>query len=347
MRFTSQGWHDDDGKSPYMLITSAPDGGCRYSIILKEPPRTDKCCLGSRIEKEMSAPTLAETLMLVLNVSLGQRKTTPASKSKFIDRISKTFFQETSRIDYSLRQDNITNLSALANYIQVRRLDDGFGALEALTEEYFFIIGNIAYSLADAACRLREKKTSTEDEMKVSGLSKKHALREMSCSEEDLLAIADAVLNKERACAIIEGAMISCAVSDHVAIAKDRSNVRLRRTLSCFDDAKSQLDEKMRDDGKTLEVSADILDALAALAACAPDKFYVVCTGTDDIEDYLVYCGEKNLPCPAVDNNRIARALKRSERVRCNHRGKHSNSNTGTGAGEGIDNTGASKEELQ
>lgn len=290
MQYTHYGWYDDAGKNvPYLLIGIDNGGKCSYAIQMTDAGSIEHCCTASRPASACEPPSLADLLALLVNLSLGQRATTPQGQNLFIDRCNKTFFQPSRPIAYDLTQENVSRMSSLANYIHIRRWDKTYGAIESLYEEYLIICGNIAYSLLDACKRYLD---GIDTDLKVHIKSRKHNLvvpdfTHAACNRFAKSATPDTVAKT------VEGAMLSCAIRDHSEIQKDKANIRLRSSLEAYRPF-CTFDMESAQTGKTSFGTKKFFDYLESLADASSSEFYLVCAGCDEIVPFDQYCTYRN-----------------------------------------------------
>lgn len=294
---------------PFAVMSSDGHGHIAYGFEFRECPSKTSCFYPE--SSALPMPHEDEVISLLLGIAIGQRKNTPATQNKFIGRHNKTFFSGRAHIAYTLKQDHLMNLSAIANYIHMSTRDPECGAVERIYDEYCFIVGNLAYTLVMTVKRLGAADANADDANDATGISKgdkipaKHYVADpskirvpmMSVDEDTLAALTKCVSTPEEAVKLVSGAMICCCVRDHSTIEKDRKSVKLRRALSCFSEPVSAISERMgRCKASELKCDEVMCEALAQVAECAGDVIYIVRDGTDDVVNWLD---------PAYDETRV------------------------------------------
>lgn len=289
MQYTRYGWHDEENRQyvPYLLVERKADAGtCSYSLAMISTEDIEHCCTTARPAPESVPPTLSEIVMLLANISLGQRSTTPQGQSLFIDRYNKTFFQPSRPIAYELSQESVSRISSLANYIHVRRWDKTYGVIEPLYEEYLVICGNLAYTLLSACRRYLD---NPDNELSCDVKSNKHNLCVHALSASAARRLAKS-MTPETAARMVEGAMLSCAIRDHSEIQKDKANIRLRSSLSIYDDVPAY-DMKASVQCKSGFGTKQFFDYLENLSNASLVQFYLVKSNHDEIVCFDEYAG--------------------------------------------------------
>lgn len=287
MRYTKQGWtHDTKNTMPYMLVRPAKEGDeCTYVLAMASADDVSTCCLprSTSYIGRGDPMTLAECLMLLANISLGQRYTTPQGQSQFIGRYNKTFFRPSTSVKYAFTQDTVSKASSLANYVHASRWNRAFGVMESLYEEYLFICGNIAYSLYDAAYRY----AGQDEEMSCAAPKRKNGLYVQDMDEKTCHEVAQYVDSPSKAAEVVEGAMICAFIQDRSAIAKDRANLQLQTTLSKYREVGAPDISKMAEENTLACV--ELLDYFTKLAHAGNAEFWIVCEEADGVTAFTVY----------------------------------------------------------
>lgn len=288
MQYTRNGWrHETEDGTTVMPVLTMDFSKRRTSYSLSSTTAEDiaRCCLSEDSEASPIRPmTLAETILLLGNIALGQRRTTPPSQSKFIDRVNRTFFVPGLHIAPVLSQEAVTRISALANYIHIKRWDRSFGITADLFEEYLLIAGSLAVSLLAAAKRYRK---DPDGELSWFVRTDKHNLNLSEIPRDEADEIASH-MTAAMSSSIVEGAMISCALADHTTVSKDRENLRLRNSIRHYLETFEELSLGERVKSGELHTWS-LLIALDELAGHTVEQFWIVERESDKSTPYQQY----------------------------------------------------------
>ena len=218
--------------------------------------------------------SVSDCLILLYNVSLGQRTTTPSFQNKFIDRFSKTFFSEGYRMSLTLKTDNIINISSFASYFHMRRWNPEYGVLEPLYDEYRVLQGNLAAWLRDEAGMDIPSLLSSE----IPDSRKEGITPEMA--REVAMMLAD----DGDAVAFIEGIFMTCCWRDHSKTNKDLKSTRLREAIDVMRDDIMDVPE----DDIPAFFAPENIERLEKIGKSIPAMYYVL-EGSNDIIDLFAF----------------------------------------------------------
>jgi hypothetical protein len=269
--FTIGGYIGEDGANT--VCAWATRDGDETSYGLREIPVSSVKSMDIRTNVEHPC-SVADCLILLYNISLGQRTTTPSFQNKFIDRFSKTFFSEGYRISLSLKTDNIINISSFASYFHMRRWNPEYGVLEPLYDEYRALQGNLAVWLRDE--HGMDKPSFMADEIPEERMA--------GATPELARGVAGILADDDDALAFIEGIFMTCCWRDHSKTNKDLKSTRLREAIDVMREDILEVPE-----GDIVEFySPESIARLVKIGKSIPEMYYVL-EGSNDIIDLFAF----------------------------------------------------------
>ena len=228
------------------------------------------------VDDGAKCPSFNDIMGILYNVALGQRVTTPEYANQFIDRHGKTFFRENAHIDIALRQECVTNISALSNYVNMTSWNPEMGSVETIYTYYRYIQAGLAFAL------LERLKKDVGGDTEIVNDKKRCALKQISVDEETRQMLKDAVPGREEALALVEGILACCCWRDHSATDKDRHNSKIRAALRSY---QPMMDVIAFDDPDRFW-TLDSVSALFEIASC-DRRIWIVPDQSDEIVDIL------------------------------------------------------------
>lgn len=286
MIFTRSGWYNDEDNTTYMLSHSKTKSG-KTVLSVEVMERPELAPLFIKYNSKHSLPSVAEFLNLLLNISLGQRATTPKYQSHFMDRYDKTFFQDGSKIDISkVEQESVTNLCAFANYIVISRNNKSCGLVESFYDGYRYIVGNLAYTLY----HLLHEQEECNFECREYNTDKKSTLVRIDITEKNIKSLRYRIKTLNDAAAFVEGCFLVCFINDHATTDKDKSNAKLRTIVSSIT---PHLGELAKQHGKQFDVTKTVLhhSQITSVKRAALEcikQVWVISPLDDTIQDYRI-----------------------------------------------------------
>lgn len=280
LKFTKQGWYDGrTRKSVCAELTRDKKGCVSYKLVPHNPANLIPMFWlnGDHKSKDSEIPSCAVMLNLILNIARGQRITTPKYQNQFIDRYDKTFFREKNKFTISYTQDNITNFSALGNYIFITCTNMECGSIEFIFNGYKHILGNLALTLYESL-QIEDLNLPIEDVL----LEKGSTLTKEEFTPARIEEIKRVIDSEEAALEVIQGAFITCFYQDHSVTDKD-INIKVKSVIKKLKPIVSKIDI-----GKTSKpLSVSTLKQMRKLARECVPEIWVIDERYDEIVDII------------------------------------------------------------
>ena len=280
MRFANSCYIDRGKLASAQMIV---DGKKVSWEIVKVPRETVTSTISRNIVDPIKCLSKKDVMRLIYNVALGQRSTTPEYSNQFIDRHEKTFFREGAKFTIALKQDSVTNISAIANYIHMCKWTAETGVVEHIYDDYRCIQATLALLLLDTLNGKRRTAHDTE----IINDKKKNNLCDQHITNEDLDQARQVIKDETSALRFIEGVMAACCWRDHSKTEKDLHNSKIRTALAPYEEA---MEYAIFDEDRFWE--AENIETISSMADIA-HELWVVKAGTDQIVD-VVYGHEPN-----------------------------------------------------
>ena len=261
--------------------------------ISKVAPETVTSTISRNIVDPIKCPSRKDVMRLVYNVALGQRTTTPEYSNQFIDRHEKTFFRDGAKFVITLKQDSVTNISAIANYIHMGKWTPEAGVIEHIYDDYRCIQATLALLLLDVLGGKRKTAADTE----IVNDKKKDNLHDQQITDKDIEAARSVLKDETAALKFAEGIMAACCWRDHSKTEKDLHNSKIRAALAPYEEFMSYA---CFDADRFWEV--ENIETISSMADIA-HELWVVKNGTDEIID-VAYGHEHDKKAPKAKKGR-------------------------------------------